>query len=303
MFNPAYSNQARLLLSVLPLIQEYDCFALKGGTAMNLFLQNLPRLSVDIDLAYLPLVPRPQALQAISKTLELLSDKIQSALPECSVTHQLVAGETGRLVVSSPTATIKVEPNFVFRGAVHPGETRLLCPDAQNLFELFLECRVLSIADLYGGKIAAALDRQHPRDLFDIHLMFEHFGLSDDIRTAFAIYLAGHPRPMAELLNPNEQPLESLYKSQFAGMSRTPVSVETLTTTRTRLVRELHENLTENERLFLLSIKTGNPEWGRIPIEHLEQLPALQWKLRNIGNMKPAKHNQSIDELKRVLGL
>jgi len=270
---------------------------------MNLFVQDLPRLSVDIDLAYLPLVARDQALPEISQALELLSDEIESSLPESSVTQLPVAGVTGRLVVNTPAALIKIEPNFVFRGALHPAETHMLCPSAQTQFEQFVESRIVSIADLYGGKICAALDRQHPRDLFDVHLMFEHFGLSDDIRMAFAVYLAGHPRPMAELLNPNEQPLESLYKSQFAGMSRTPVSVETLTTTRTRLVRELHENLTENERLFLLSIKTGNPEWGRIPIEHLEQLPALQWKLRNIGNMKPVKHNQSIDGLKRVLGL
>ncbi|VGO14112.1 hypothetical protein PDESU_04788 [Pontiella desulfatans] len=303
MFNPAYSNQVKLLLSVLPLIQEYDSFALKGGTAMNLFVQNLPRLSVDIDLAFLPLIPRHEALQEISKTLESLSGKIQSILPECSVTHQPVAGVTGRLVVNSPAATIKVEPNFVFRGAVHPEETRLLCPDAQDLFELFLECRVLSIADLYGGKIAAALDRQHPRDLFDVHLMFERFGLSDEIRTACTIYLAGHPRPMAELLTPNNQPLENLYASQFAGMAREPISIETLAKTRTRLVRELKESLSENERLFLLSIKTGKPEWNRIPIEHLERLPALQWKLRNIHNMDAQKHKQSIDKLKQVLEL
>lgn len=303
MFNTAYSNQVKLLLSVLPLIQEYDCFALKGGTAMNLFVQNLPRLSIDIDLAFLPLVPRPQALQEISQTLELLSDKIQSALPGCSVTQQPVAGVTGRLVVSTPAATIKVEPNFVFRGAVHPGETRLLCTDAQNLFELFLESRVLSVADLYGGKIAAALDRQHPRDLFDVHLMFEHFGLSDEIRTACTIYLAGHPRPMAELLIPNNQPLENLYATQFAGMSREPVSIETLAEARVRLVRELKAGLTENERQFLLSIKTGKPEWNRIPVDHLEQLPALQWKLRNIHNMEPQKHRQSIEKLMRVLEL
>ena len=303
MFNPAYSNQVKLLLSVLPLIQEYDRFALKGGTAMNLFVQNLPRLSVDIDLAFLPLVPRPQALLEISKTLELLSGKIQSLLPECSVTHQPVAGVTGRLVVGSPTATIKVEPNFVFRGAVHPEETCLLCPDAQDLFELFLECRVLSVADLYGGKIAAALDRQHPRDLFDVHLMFEHFGLSDEIRTACIIYLAGHPRPIAELLSPNYQPLENLYATQFAGMTREPTTIGTLAETRIRLVRELKENLTENERLFLLSIKTGKPEWDRVPVEHLEQLPALKWKLRNIRNMDSQKHKQSIEKLRQVLEL
>ena len=303
MFNPAYFNQVKLLLDVLPLIQKHKCFALKGGTAMNLFVQDLPRLSVDIDLAFLPLTPRAQALRKISQTLELISDEIQTIAPDCVIMKQTVAGVTGRLVVSTPSATIKIEPNFVFRGAVHPEETRLLCPDAQTQFELFMECRTLSIPDLYGGKISAALDRQHPRDLFDVYLMFEQFGLSDEIRTAFVIYLAGHPRPMAELLNPNEQPLEDLYATQFAGMAREAVTIDTLSATRKRLVHGLQENLTENDRLFLLSIKTGSPEWSRIPFDHLEQLPALQWKLRNIRNMETQKHRDSIDELKRVLEL
>ena len=89
MFNQTYRNQAGLLLQVLPLIQEHDCFALKGGTAMNLFVQNLPRLSVDIDLAYLPLVPRSQALSEIAHALKLLSREIQTALPNVSVTQIL----------------------------------------------------------------------------------------------------------------------------------------------------------------------------------------------------------------------
>ena len=92
MFNPIYVNQVKLLLSVLPLIQKYSCFALTGGTAMNLFIQDLPRLSVDIDLAYLPLVARAQALSEISQALELLSDEIVSSLPESSVTQLPVAG-------------------------------------------------------------------------------------------------------------------------------------------------------------------------------------------------------------------
>ena len=133
--------------------------------------------------------------------------------------------------------------------------------------------------------------------------MFEQFGLTDEIRTAFVVYLAGHPRPMAELLNPNEQPLDELYHSQFAGMTREPVSLETLTDVRRRLVQEVNGGLTNDERNFLLSIKAGTPEWFRLPIEHLEKLPVLQWKLRNVGKMEPAKHRQAIDALKRVLKL
>jgi len=303
MFNRVYVRQVELLLQVIPLLQKHDCFALKGGTAMNLFVQDMPRLSVDIDLAYLPLVPREEALAGISGALEQLAVEIEAGLPGATVQGQPVAGVTGRLVVNAENAQIKVEPNFVFRGALFPPETRTLCASAQTEFERFAESNILSEADLYGGKICAALDRQHPRDLFDVHLMFNSMGLTDEIRSAFTVYLAGHPRPMAELLNPNEQPLESIYASQFVGMTREPVSIDTLVETRSRLVRDLNSQLTENQRLFLLSIKMGAPEWDRLPIEHLEQLPALQWKLRNVGKMESAKHRQAVDELKRVLRL
>jgi hypothetical protein len=46
------------LIRVLPSIAEEACFALKGGTAINLFVRDMPRLSVDIDLTYLPVQPR-----------------------------------------------------------------------------------------------------------------------------------------------------------------------------------------------------------------------------------------------------
>ena len=303
MFNPVYYKQVKLLLATLPLLQKHECFALKGGTAMNLFVQNLPRLSVDIDLAYLPLVSRDEALGQISNKLEQLAGEIENELDQTTVTKQPIAGVTGKLIVNVPEAQIKIEPNFVFRGALHPAETRMLCSAAQEEFEQFVESRIVSIADLYGGKICAALDRQHPRDLFDAYLMFEQFGLTDEIRTAFVVYLAGHPRPMAELLSPNDQPLDELYHSQFAGMTREPVSLETLVDVRRRLVQEVNGGLTNDERHFLLSIKAGTPEWSRLPIEHLDKLPALQWKLRNVGKMEPAKHQHAINALKRVLKL
>ncbi|NLX24793.1 MAG: nucleotidyl transferase AbiEii/AbiGii toxin family protein, partial [Lentisphaerae bacterium] len=184
MFNRTYVKQVELLLQVLPLLQKHDCFALKGGTAMNLFVQDMPRLSVDIDLAYLPLVPREDALAGISGALEQLAVEIEAGLPGTTVQGQPVAGVTGRLVVNAENAQIKVEPNFVFRGALFPPETRTLCASAQIEFERFVESRILCEADIYGGKICAALDRQHPRDLFDVHLMFRNPGLTDDIRSA-----------------------------------------------------------------------------------------------------------------------
>lgn len=54
-----------------------SCFALKGGTAINLFVRNLPRLSVDIDLAYLPMNNRQQALDEIDTALKTIAIEIE----------------------------------------------------------------------------------------------------------------------------------------------------------------------------------------------------------------------------------
>ncbi|MFA5687993.1 MAG: nucleotidyl transferase AbiEii/AbiGii toxin family protein [Kiritimatiellales bacterium] len=301
MFNPAYKKQVQLLLEILPLIQQHKNFALKGGTAINLFIQDMPRLSVDIDLAWLPLIPRAEALSGISASLEELTEEISAKLPRSMITKVPVSGVTGRLIVNTPDAQVTIEPNFVFRGALYPTQTRVLCPFAQSEFEQFVEAQTLSLADLYGGKICAALDRQHPRDLFDVHLMFEKFGLTDEIRQAFVIYLAGHHRPMVELLCPNEQPLETLFNSQFSGMTRDAVSVEQLSGIRQQLIKKINSTLIENERKFLLSIKTGEPEWALIPIEHLERLPALQWKIQNIKKMDAEKRLAALQALTQVL--
>ncbi len=298
MFNQVYAKQVNLLLKVLPIIGEHDCFVLKGGSAINLFVQDMPRLSVDIDLTYYPLKERQEALTEISHTIEKIGQTSMARLPGVTV-HQKPT--VPHLVIRSEDAQIKIEPNTVFRGAVYSPQTAVLCEAAQDDFEQFLECSTLSTADLYGGKICAALDRQHPRDLFDIHLMFQNIGLTDEIRRAFVVYLAGSPRPMAELLRPNEQPLEEIFAKQFIGMTRTPVELNTLINARSLLMSRLAEELTENERLFLLSIKRGEPDWTCMPMDHLSKLPALRWKLQNINRMPKTKHQKALDQLRRIL--
>ncbi len=67
MFDRRYDAQVRLLIRCLPEIGRYPCFALKGGTAINLFVRDLPRLSVDVDLTYLPLKPRMRRCRRFKK--------------------------------------------------------------------------------------------------------------------------------------------------------------------------------------------------------------------------------------------
>ncbi len=300
-----YFRQAELLLRVLPFVNEEEIFALKGGTAINFFIRNLPRLSIDIDLTYLPINDRETALRDIEKGLIRISERVEKTIPRVRVffkrdrEYNLVAG----LLIRRGDATIKVEPNPILRGMVFPTETRVLCQRAQDLFELSIEARMLSFEDLYGGKACAALDRQHPRDLFDIDMLFRNEGLPEKVRKAFIIYLVSHFRPMIEILNPRWGDLRPVFEREFQGMMGEPVMAEELRSAGDQLVSRLHMEMTQEERLFILSIKEGEPRWHMLGMPGIENLPAVQWKLQNIRRMTPAKHREAVQKLRSYIAV
>ena len=300
-----YFRQAELLLRVLPFINEEEIFALKGGTAINFFLRDLPRLSIDIDLTYLPINDRETALTDIEKALIRISERGKKAIPGVRVFSKrdrefnLVAG----LLIRRGDATIKVEPNPVLRGSVFPTETRVLCQKARDLFELSIEARTLSFEDLYGGKACAALDRQHPRDFFDIDILFKNEGLPEKVRKAFIVYLVSHSRPMIEILNPRWGDLTPVFEREFQGLVVEPVTAAELKIVAGQLVSRFHEEMTQEERRFIVSVKEGKPQWDLLGMSGIENLPAVQWKLQNIRRMTPMKYREALQKLRNYLGV
>ncbi|MEE4161192.1 MAG: nucleotidyl transferase AbiEii/AbiGii toxin family protein [Woeseiaceae bacterium] len=296
-----YRAQVELLIRCLPAVASEPDFALKGGTAINLFLRDMPRLSVDIDLTYLPVSERDAALADIRARLATIAEAIQRSVPGAKV--RLVEGDAPKLLVDKSSARIKVEPSVVIRGSLVPLISSELCLAAQEAYELFVEIQRLDLPDLYAGKLCAALDRQHPRDLFDVMQLQAAGPIPDSIRQAFVAYLAGHRRPIAELLQPNRKPIEDLFANHFAGMTKEPIELADLEAARTQLFEWAASALTDNERLFLLSIKQGEPDWSLLPFENLDQWPAIQWKLHNIRLMSDRRHKAAIRRLREVLDL
>lgn len=196
---------------------------------------------------------------------------------------------------------IKIEPNEVIRGSVFPAEDRDLTRRAEDLFELSVTAQTLSLADLYAGKLCAALDRQHPRDLFDLKLLLDKEGITEETRKSFVVYLASHHRPMHELLNPKPKNVRRIFENEFAGMTVDPVRYEDLINARETLVETLKRELTHGEREFLISLKAGQPKWHSIGIQGIENLPAVQWKLMNIKKIGAKKQKELLDKLRRVL--
>jgi hypothetical protein len=294
----------KLLLRCIPSVAQETCFALKGGTAINLFVRDMPRLSVDIDLAYLPLDARDVALKNVSAALERIASTIQKTVPGSTIQRSKTKdGLTVKLFVSLDGHTIKIEPNPVIRGSAFAAHPLTLVPKAEKLFQMSAKIASLNAADLYGGKLCASLDRQHPRDLFDIKLLLENEGITAEIRRAFLVYLASHARPMHELLAPKPKDLTKTYASEFVAMAEREVSLDELLKTREQFIAQINTDFTNDERRFLLSIKEGSPDWPLLGVPGAENLPALQWKLANIRQMKDAKRQKQAARLKAQLGL
>ena len=298
--NPFY-RQAALVVRVLPRVARREEFALKGGTAINLFLRDLPRLSIDIDLTFLQSTPREEALPAIRQGLDAIGTDLRAAIPGIGVqATDPSATDALRLTLALEGCRIKIEVSPVARGAVWPTETReVVAVVEENLG--YSKNRLLSFNDLYAGKMCAALDRQHPRDLFDIALLLENEGIGRDLLKTFLVYLIGHNRPMAELLAPRRRDIAGLYEGEFREMTREPVSLRTLLDARERLAAEIRGALTEEDRAFLLSVKGRRPDWSLIELPNVADLPAVRWKLINLDRMSELKHAAALDRLGRVL--
>lgn len=285
--NQVYLDTARLLTQVAPLVFADDTFALKGGTAINLFVRDMPRLSVDLDLVFPDYsLERDQALQRIGEAVRQAADRLERR----GFATRIAAADAGetKLFVRRGKVEVKIEVNFVMRGTVHPVRRARITPKARDILLADLEIPVVSIEDVYGGKLVAAMDRQHPRDLFDVMQLLEHEGISPAIRRAFVVYLASHNRPVHEVLFPTLRDIGQDFARNFDGMTVDPVSLETLLAVRDRMLHEIQHGLDDDERQFLLSLVSGEPEWPVLGIPHLEHLPGIRWKLSNLTKLQRA---------------
>jgi predicted nucleotidyltransferase component of viral defense system len=302
--NQIYLDSARLLTQVAPLVFTDNIFALKGGTAINLFVRDMPRLSVDLDLVFVD--HRPERNDALARINEAIRGAVDRLKKHGFQTHAPKANDAGetKLFVRRGKLEVKIEVNFVTRGTVHPVRPASLTAKARETLLADLELPVVSLEDLYGGKLVAAMDRQHPRDLFDVMQLFQHEGITPGIRRSFVAYLACHNRPIHEVISPTRRDISGEFDATFRGMTAEPVELAALMSTRERMITELRAGLDADERAFLVSIARNEPNWGTLGIEHLEQLPGIRWKLANLDRLartNPKKFKAQAEALEGLL--
>lgn len=294
-----YYRQVALLVRALPYVAKEICFALKGGTAINLFIRNFPRLSVDIDLAYIPLESRYVALPNVREALSRIATGLEAQVGISAVLQTNNPDEM-RIIVTSDDAQIKIEVSPVVRGTLYPPQERDVVEAVEDEFG-FATIPVVSLPDLYGGKLCAALDRQHPRDFYDVKMLLDTQGIDRAIFNGFIAYLLSHNRPLSEVLSPRWKDISEPFHNEFSGMTFEDASLKELVEVQGRMLDVLKEHFTQQDFDFLMSFKRGTPDWKLAPESHIQNLPAVQWKLRNIGRMSEEKRAQSLEKLEGIL--
>lgn len=293
-----YFNQIRLLVQILPLLNDFSCFALKGGTAINLFYRDMPRLSVDIDLVYLPIRKREASLGDISKNLKKLGATIKSNIKEVTVQHLPLDDNLfiSKLIVIVENAVVKIEVSPVLRGTVYKPQFMRISSTVEKVIG-FAQVNVVSFEDLFAGKIVATLDRQHPRDLFDVKLLFEKEGVTNKLKESFIVYLISHNRRILEILNPSQPNLKGTYLTSFEGMANIDVNLPDLIETRSNLIATINSFLDEQDKEFLVRFKEGTPDWSYFSVPHIKNLPAVKWKIMNLNQLGKNKRQQMVSAL------
>lgn len=298
--NQTYIETARMMVQVAPLVFTDERLALKGGTAINLFLRNMPRLSVDLDLTFTDhRVKRFDALAAINNAIRKAEGRLQRRGFQTRIAGTR-DGIEAKLLVRRSKIEVKIETNYVIRGTTNPPGLASLTPMAKEVLLADLEVPILSAEDIYGGKLVAALDRQHPRDLFDVLQLFANEGITPGIRRSFVVYLASHNRPIHEVLFPTEIDISREFESTFRGMTTEPIELSELLSVRSRLLHELPRSLATAERQFLMSLADAEPQWQLLDVEHAQELPAIKWKVQNLQKLaieNKAKLRAQADEL------
>lgn len=293
-----YRNQVNLLLNVLPEVGKEKNFALHGGTAINLFIRDMPRLSVDIDLTYLPIEDRETTIDNIAQALTRIKESIEKKIPRLSAT---LRKDIGKLLITTKEASIKLEVNLVGRGVISDPEIMVLCESAQNDYDAFCEIQVVPVSQLYGGKICAALDRQHPRDLFDIKYLLANEGFTEEIKKGFLYCLLGSERPIHEILHPHLLDQKLAMENQFKGMTLETFTYEEYEKVRDSLIEMIGKGLTAEDKEFLLQFNNLTPVWEKY---NYPEFPSIRWKLYNLERLKdknPEKYSQMNSVLKQLL--
>ena len=288
-----YQRQATLLIELLPTVARQSDFALYGGTAINLFLLDAPRLSIDLDLKFLPPLKIDAAKARIDEILQEVRAEIEKDIPGTRVEQeQKQDRRLPRLLVirDRDGALVKIEVNPLQVGSIFSPQPRQLSAKVAADFSVAATTmEILAPAEIYAGKIAAALERAHPRDLFDIRQMPDSIWDDQRLWAALAVCLAmSRGRDLHRLIAEKNagKIIVSLDYENFAPMMRTArATLQELEEAGSRLHARLLSRMPAGCKKLLVDFFCGQADWSAIGVD-IDALPGLQWRSEGIRKME-----------------
>jgi len=270
------------------------CLALKGGTAINLTVFNMPRLSVDIDLDFALESSRDEMMSARaninSDILNFMFAQGYALSPNSKNPHSLDSWVFYFQNAGGNRDHIKIEINYSMRHHVLPVIKKSVNVEYLQIPE---KLATLSTVELFGGKIKALIERTAPRDLYDVQNMLKHHvideGEQDLLRKIIVFYLVLGGRKKIELpfnfdsintLNYNQiraNLIPVLKKNERFDFETAKISVKEYLTNLMIL--------TGNEKLFIENFNRGiyQPELlfaDDEMIERIKEHPLAFWRTK-----------------------
>ena len=245
---------------------------------------------------------RARSLADIETALRRIGERIEGALAFARVQTGVLReeGTVNKLFVRERGTQIKVEVTPVLRGCVFEPEEKAVSDAVEEQFG-FAAIQVVSFPDMFAGKLVAALDRQHPRDLFDIHDLLSNEGIDGELRTAFIVYLVSHHRPIERLLAPARRDMREEFERGLAEMMEVPVALDVLERTREELVAAIVGRMPDAHREFLLSIAGGEPQWSLLGMRSVSSLPAVEWRMRKLAQLDERERSAMVRRIEAAL--
>ncbi len=295
-------------------------FALKGGTALNLYGLNMPRLSLDVDLVFLPEVKAEEASWLQGEALFQFQKLIEQRLPDAEVMSRLDSAQNiNALVVRLRRIETAVELVPTTRGHLYPLEKKNLCALGRIYWHHPLPAQLVSWAEVCAGKFMARLERQKARDLMDCDNILKLGPIDDQIRLAFLVEILGRGMPTvrmnsqnlvetiwfplspADLWTGEPRPVDRVDWSSLTRLVAKPMLRSELDSVQDVLRQELLVKMPAYHKDFLLMWVRGTPHWSLLDYPRLEDRPILQYHASLVAEQSVADRIVLADQLAEAM--
>lgn len=268
-----------------------------------MFHNNLPRLSVDVDLTYIPIEDRDASILNINKGLFKIAQEIE----KLNLKANIIGNDIQKKISCyNHNTQIIIEPNYILRGTVFLPERKEICISLKKQFGN-ISITTLSYEEVYAGKLCASLDRGHPRDIFDVYYLYKNGEITDGMVKCFIVYsLCHNSKSIYGLLNGKTRhqnnEIKKLLETSFYGMTNISFTMEDYMRTQIKLREDLKKKILSYKN-FINNFYNLTVDIKNAPFKNFYDLPGVKWRMLNLEKLYLSNNDEFIRQRENVFSL